>query len=35
MSPLLSNVMLDDLDNELEGRGHHFARYCDGTPVQA
>src|SRR5262249_59203088 len=28
-SPLLSNVMLDDLDKELERRGHHFARYGD------
>jgi hypothetical protein len=32
---LLSNVMLGDLDKELERRGHLFARYCDGTPVQA
>jgi RNA-directed DNA polymerase len=29
LSPLLSNVMLDDLDKELARRGHHFARYCD------
>jgi RNA-directed DNA polymerase len=29
LSPLLSNVMLDDLDKELERRGHLFARYCD------
>jgi RNA-directed DNA polymerase len=29
LSPLLSNVMLDDLDKELERRGHRFARYCD------
>jgi len=29
LSPLLSNVMLDDLDQELERRGHRFARYCD------
>jgi RNA-directed DNA polymerase len=28
-SPLLSNIMLDDLDKELERRGHPFARYCD------
>jgi RNA-directed DNA polymerase len=35
LSPLLSNIMLDDLDKELERRGHRFARYCDGTPVQA
>jgi len=35
LSPLLSNILLDDLDKELERRGHRFARYCDGTPVQA
>ncbi|MCF6266735.1 MAG: group II intron reverse transcriptase/maturase, partial [Desulfuromusa sp.] len=29
LSPLLSNVMLDVLDKELENRGHHFARYAD------
>jgi len=29
LSPLLSNIMLDDLDQELERRGHRFARYCD------
>jgi len=29
LSPLLSNVMLDSLDKELESRGHHFARYAD------
>ena len=29
LSPLLSNVMLDDLDKELEHRGHRFARYAD------
>lgn len=29
LSPLLSNVMLDPLDKELEMRGHHFARYAD------
>jgi RNA-directed DNA polymerase len=29
LSPLLSNVMLDDLDKELERRGHRSARYCD------
>jgi hypothetical protein len=33
LSPLLSNVMLDDLDWELERRGHHFVRYADdGVP---
>ena len=29
LSPLLSNVMLDDLDWELERRGHKFVRYAD------
>ncbi|WP_017444812.1 group II intron reverse transcriptase/maturase [Gayadomonas joobiniege] len=29
LSPLLSNMMLDDLDKELEQRGHKFARYAD------
>jgi RNA-directed DNA polymerase len=29
LSPLLSNVMLDDLDWELEKRGHLFVRYAD------
>jgi RNA-directed DNA polymerase len=29
LSPLLSNVMLDDLDRELEKRGHKFVRYAD------
>jgi RNA-directed DNA polymerase len=29
LSPLLSNVMVDDLEKELEGRGQHFARYGD------
>ena len=29
LSPLLSNIRLDDLDKELERRGHRFARYCD------
>ncbi|KKL47151.1 hypothetical protein LCGC14_2338410 [marine sediment metagenome] len=29
LSPLLSNVVLDVLDKELESRGHHFARYAD------
>jgi RNA-directed DNA polymerase len=28
-SPLLANVMLDDLEKELERRGHRFARDCD------
>ncbi len=29
LSPLLSNIMLDDLDKELEQRGHRFVRYAD------
>ena len=29
LSPLLSNILLDDLDKELEKRGHCFARYAD------
>src|SRR5262245_46210466 len=29
LSPLLSNILLEDLDKELERRGHRFARYCD------
>ena len=29
LSPILSNVMLDDLDRELWGRGHRFVRYAD------
>jgi RNA-directed DNA polymerase len=33
LSPLLSNVMLDDLDWELERRGHHFVRYADDVTV--
>ena len=33
LSPLLANVMLDDLDRELGRRGHCFARYADdGVP---
>jgi RNA-directed DNA polymerase len=28
-SPMLSNILLDDLDRELEKRGHRFARYAD------
>jgi len=29
LSPLLANIMLDDLDRELESRGHRFVRYAD------
>src|SRR6266567_9396227 len=28
LSPLLSNVVLDELDSELERRGHRFVRYA-------
>lgn len=33
LSPLLSNILLDDLDRELERRGHRFARYADDCNV--
>jgi RNA-directed DNA polymerase len=33
LSPLLSNILLDDLDKELEKRGHQFARYADDLIV--
>jgi RNA-directed DNA polymerase len=29
LPPLLSNILLDDLDKELERRGHRFCRYAD------
>jgi RNA-directed DNA polymerase len=29
LSPLLANILLDDLDKELEHRGHSFVRYAD------
>jgi retron-type reverse transcriptase len=29
LSPLLANVLLDELDHELEARGHRFVRYAD------
>lgn len=29
LSPLLSNIVLDELDRELERRGHRFVRYAD------
>jgi RNA-directed DNA polymerase len=31
LSPLLSNLVLDDLDRELERRGHRFVRYADDS----
>jgi len=33
LSPLLSNVLLDELDKELELRGHRFCRYADDVSV--
>src|SRR3954447_6836685 len=33
LSPLLSNLMLDVLDQELERRGHHFIRYADDCNI--
>ncbi len=33
LSPLLANVMLDDLDWELEERGHRFVRYADDLMI--
>ena len=33
MSPLLSNILLDELDKELERRGHRFCRYADNANI--
>ena len=33
ISPLLSNILLDELDRELERRGHRFVRYADDLLV--
>lgn len=33
LSPLLSNIVLDELDRELERRGHRFVRYADDSNV--
>jgi RNA-directed DNA polymerase len=33
LSPLLANILLDDLDKELERRGHRFCRYADDLMV--
>jgi RNA-directed DNA polymerase len=33
LSPLLSNILLDDLDKELERRGHRYCRYADDVNV--
>ena len=33
LSPLLANLLLDDLDRELERRGHRFVRYADDVNI--
>jgi RNA-directed DNA polymerase len=33
LSPLLSNIVLDELDKELEARGHKFVRYADDSNI--
>lgn len=33
LSPLLSNILLDELDKELERRGHKFCRYADDCDI--
>jgi RNA-directed DNA polymerase len=33
LSPLLSNILLDDLDKELESRGHSFCRFADDCNI--
>ena len=33
LSPLLSNIVLDELDKELESRGHKFCRYADDCNI--
>ena len=33
LSPLLSNIMLNELDRELENRGQHFTRYADDVVI--
>ena len=33
LSPLLANILLDDLDKELEQRGHRFCRYADDCNI--
>ena len=34
LSPLLSNIMLNELDKELEARGLHFVRYADDCVIE-
>ena len=33
LSPMLSNLVLDELDKELERRGHRFCRYADDSNI--
>jgi RNA-directed DNA polymerase len=33
LSPLMANILLDDLDKELERRGHRFCRYADDCNI--
>ena len=33
LSPLLANILLDDLDKELKRRGHRFVRYADDSNI--
>jgi RNA-directed DNA polymerase len=33
LSPVLSNIVLDELDKELEARGHKFVRYADDISI--
>jgi len=33
LSPLLSNIVLDELDQELSSRGHRFVRYADDVAI--
>jgi len=33
LSPLMANILLDDMDKELERRGHRFCRYADDVQV--
>ena len=35
LSPLLANIVLDELDRELEQRGHRFCRYADDCNIYA
>lgn len=35
LSPLMSNLLLDELDKELERRGHRFCRYADDSVPRA